>query len=295
METAREPSHSALAASRAWYGAAIADFLQSTPESVFACLASNPEFALLTTQEGAWLAQIDLLRQRLVGLEGSLFLEFNIPRMGRRIDAVLLVGSVVFVIEFKVGETAFNRAAFDQVWDYALDLKNFHAASHVVALVPILLPTPMTDGAWLARMRTAIGAQKRAQWALVGASSCEWARSMSSGGSSHFCEPTSKARPRRHACALSSSTAPSTTKFQPVGSTIDRRTINAKPHDDRGASLGASHGFVPLPYRNVCRSVYRRRSGHVVNFIYRSPSALSSIATTNGGDASDSARYRASS
>ena len=141
METAREPSHSALAASRAWYGATIADFLQSSPEFVFACLASNPEFSLLTTQKGAWLAQIDLLRRRLVGLEGRLFLEFNIPRMGRRIDAVLLVGSVVFVIEFKVGETAFDRAAVDQVWDYALDLKNFHAASHAVALVPILLPT----------------------------------------------------------------------------------------------------------------------------------------------------------
>lgn len=145
METAREPSHGVLAASRAWYGATIAEFLQSTPDSVFACLASNPEFSLLTTQKGAWLAQIDLLRCHLVGLDGALFLEFNIPRMGRRIDAILLVGSVVFVIEFKVGEMAFDRAAVDQVWDYALDLKNFHAASHKLALVPILLPTGATQ------------------------------------------------------------------------------------------------------------------------------------------------------
>ena len=145
METAREPSRGVLALSRAWYGATIAEFLHSTPDSVFACLASNPEFSLLTTQKGAWLAQIDLLRGRLVGLEGALFLEFNIPRMGRRIDAVLLVGSVVFVIEFKVGEVAFDRAAVDQVWDYALDLKNFHAASHKLALVPILLATGATQ------------------------------------------------------------------------------------------------------------------------------------------------------
>ena len=77
----------------------------------------------------------------LVGLTGALFLEFNIPRMGRRIDAVLLVGPVVFVIEFKVGESTFDRAAVDQVWDYALDLKNFHEASHSVSIVPILIAT----------------------------------------------------------------------------------------------------------------------------------------------------------
>jgi hypothetical protein len=61
--------------------------------------------------------------------------------MGRRIDAVLLVGPVVFVVEFKVGEKRFDRAAIDQVWDYALDLKNFHEASHAASLVPILIAT----------------------------------------------------------------------------------------------------------------------------------------------------------
>lgn len=141
MEELREPSYIATNASRAWYGATIAEFLQSEPDFVFAQLASNPGFPLLTTQKGAWLAQIHLLRICLPGLNGRLFLEFNIPRMGRRIDAVLLVGSVVFVIEFKVGEMSFDRASIEQVWDYALDLKNFHAASHHVALIPVLLVT----------------------------------------------------------------------------------------------------------------------------------------------------------
>lgn len=90
------------------------------------------------------MKQISLLRTWLVGLNGSLFLEFNVPRMGRRIDAVLLVGPVVFVIEFKVGDEAFDRAAVDQVWDYALDLKNFHEASHRVPIVPILVATEAT-------------------------------------------------------------------------------------------------------------------------------------------------------
>lgn len=64
--------------------------------------------------------------------------------MGRRIDAVLLIGPVVFVVEFKVGAVVFERAAMNQVWDYALDLKNFHEASHSISLVPILIATAAT-------------------------------------------------------------------------------------------------------------------------------------------------------
>ena len=75
------------------------------------------------------------------GLTGSLFLEFSIPRMGRRIDAVLLLGSVVFVLEFKVGATVPTAEALEQVWDYGLDLKNFHEASHGLPIAPILIPT----------------------------------------------------------------------------------------------------------------------------------------------------------
>jgi hypothetical protein len=107
-------------------------------------LVRNSDFPLLPTQKDAWLGQIGFLQDRLVGLTGALFLEFNIPRMGRRIDAVLLLGPVVFVIEFKVGESAFERAAMDQVWDYALDLKNFHEASHSVSIIPILIATGAT-------------------------------------------------------------------------------------------------------------------------------------------------------
>ena len=67
-------------------------------------------------------------------------MEFNIPRMGRRIDVILVIGSM-FALEFKVGETTYDRAAIEQVWDYALDLKNFHEASHNVAIAPILVAT----------------------------------------------------------------------------------------------------------------------------------------------------------
>jgi hypothetical protein len=64
------------------------------------------------------------LKTHLSGLTGSLYLEFDIPRMGWRIDVAVLSGPMVFVVEFKVGEREFKRAALDQVCDCALDLKN---------------------------------------------------------------------------------------------------------------------------------------------------------------------------
>ena len=141
MESPGNTASAAAPASRAWYGASISDFLQTTPETVLGRLAINGDFALLPTQRNAWIVQLQVLGMSLKGLAGSLFLEFNIPRMGRRIDAVVLVGPVVFVVEFKVGESTFDRAAMDQVWDYALDLKNFHEASHAASIVPILVAT----------------------------------------------------------------------------------------------------------------------------------------------------------
>ena len=130
---------------RAWYGASVSDFLKSHPDTVLGRLTASCDFALIPTQRDAWMAQIEFLRSHITGLSGSLFLEFNIPRMGRRIDAVLLIGPVVFAIEFKVGEKTFDRAAVDQVWDYALDLKNFHEASHNVSIVPILIATEAVE------------------------------------------------------------------------------------------------------------------------------------------------------
>jgi len=141
METPTALNRAQAVTSRAWYSATIAEFLQAEPDAVIGRLATNNEFALLGTQRDAWLTQLELLQSSLVGLTGSVFLEFNIPRIGRRIDVVLLVGAVVFVIEFKVGETEFERSAVDQVWDYALDLKNFHEASHTASIVPILVST----------------------------------------------------------------------------------------------------------------------------------------------------------
>ncbi len=142
-----EPTRTTAISSRAWYSAPLAEFLETQAAVIVGRLATNGEFSLLLSQRDAWLAQITFLQENLLGLTGALFLEFNIPRMGRRIDAVLLIGPVVFVVEFKVGEIVFERSAVDQVWDYALDLKNFHEASHSAAIIPILIATRSMESA----------------------------------------------------------------------------------------------------------------------------------------------------
>jgi hypothetical protein len=126
---------------RAWYSASLEEFIATSDDAVLGQLAANSSFALEPTQRDAWLAQMAILREQLVGFNGAVFFEFNIPRMGRRVDVVLLIGPMVFAIEFKVGEQKFDRASVNQVWDYALDLKNFHEASHDALIAPILVAT----------------------------------------------------------------------------------------------------------------------------------------------------------
>ena len=142
----------ATVASRAWYGSSVAGFLASSSNEILGELTRNSEFSVDETQKEAWLEEIEFLKKQLAGLSGTLYLEFSIPRMGSRVDAVLLVGATIFVIEFKVGQKSFDRSAVDQVWDYALDLKNFHEGSHKVALVPILVATKATEDGSLSLM-----------------------------------------------------------------------------------------------------------------------------------------------
>jgi hypothetical protein len=106
-------------------------------------------FAIETTQRDAWKAQIGVLRHALVGTQadGLIAFEFAVPRMGKRIDVLLVLGSVVFVLEFKVGEREFMGDAERQVWDYALDMKNFHSTSHHATIVPVLVATAAEDEA----------------------------------------------------------------------------------------------------------------------------------------------------
>ena len=154
--------------SSAYYSADLSDFFRAPTDSVIGALTTNSEYAVEPAQRDAWLTQIDILHEALSNATGTLFLEFNVPRIGSRIDAVLISEAVIFVIEFKVGETDYKRDHLNQVWDYALDLKNFHQASHNAPIIPILVATnaeysdtvliaPYADGVYPPRKCNSVG------------------------------------------------------------------------------------------------------------------------------------------
>ncbi|MFH1093030.1 MAG: DUF2075 domain-containing protein [Candidatus Omnitrophota bacterium] len=126
---------------RAYYSESIVSFCKSKPDEIIGKLAINNKFSLEQTQRDAWLEEINILQKTLVSYQGSIYFEYSIPRMGQRIDVVLIIGPVLFVLEFKVGENVFTSYAIDQVWDYALDLKNFHEPSHKLYIAPVLIAT----------------------------------------------------------------------------------------------------------------------------------------------------------
>ena len=126
---------------RAYYSSSIIEFISSSSDSIIGSLSQKSQFSIEQTQLYAWKHQIAMLKTVLSIYDGSIFFEYSIPRMGRRIDVLAIIGPVLFVLEFKVGEKEYNSAAFDQVWDYALDLKNFHETSHHAHIAPILICT----------------------------------------------------------------------------------------------------------------------------------------------------------
>lgn len=130
---------------RAWYRAELADFLRADVDSVIGILVQRAPVSTASEEIMAWRREIAILRDCLAPMTGELLLEYSVPRVGGRVDAVLVLPGVVLVIEFKVGAMTFTSAARNQVWDYALDLKNFHVASHRLPIVPVVVATEAVD------------------------------------------------------------------------------------------------------------------------------------------------------
>jgi hypothetical protein len=136
---------------RSYYSASAAEFLRASPAAVLGELVAHHTFTVDQNQRNAWQVEISHLQEVANDLSDSFFfLEFAIPRMGKRADAVIITGGIVFVIEYKVGADDYRKHAMVRVLDYALDLKNFHEGSHsrtLVVMRPIstnpetLLPT----------------------------------------------------------------------------------------------------------------------------------------------------------
>jgi len=127
---------------RAYYHDSAVAFRETDGTEVLGHLARCHGHALDLQQRNAWVKEIRHLQAALANVPGShVFLEFAIPRMGKRADVILLLGGTVVVLEYKVGAANFTADADDQVLDYALDLKNFHTGSHEPPIVPVVVAT----------------------------------------------------------------------------------------------------------------------------------------------------------
>lgn len=131
----------------AYYSASIDTFLAASQEHVLGQIVAAARFDVDLNQRDAWQTEIEGLKAALLPhkASGSVYFEFAVPRLGKRIDAVVLLNDVIVVLEFKVREARYQRHALDQVWDYALDLKNFHETSRDRRIIPVLVATDAPD------------------------------------------------------------------------------------------------------------------------------------------------------
>lgn len=122
---------------RSYFGSSIAEFIKIDDKEILgSLLGQHGHQTLEVSQKNAWLRQIAILKQQLYGLNGYVYFEFSIPRMGKRVDNIVILGSRIFLLEFKIGAKDYDKYAIDQVIDYALDLRNFHEGSHHACLIP---------------------------------------------------------------------------------------------------------------------------------------------------------------
>jgi len=127
---------------RAYYSNTIQGFLTENSNAILGQLSLNhTNRSLEDLQKNAWVSQIEILKEELKGINGSVYFEFAIPRMGKRVDNIIIVDDCIFVVEFKVGDESYGKHAETQVIDYTLDLRNFHEGSHYAKLIPVLIST----------------------------------------------------------------------------------------------------------------------------------------------------------
>ena len=129
---------------RCLYDSDLDSFLYKDKELVFGVLCDRYHGDALTSSREAWMGEIEILQRELLPWRESgahIIFEYDIPRLGKRIDVVLLLKGIIFCLEFKVGESKILESDADQVLDYALDLTHFHMFSQGKVIAPILIAT----------------------------------------------------------------------------------------------------------------------------------------------------------
>ncbi len=132
---------------RAWFVCTGAELLGLADEAVAGALAASQMARRLSgepTQLTAWRREAALLRALVRDCRGeawTLAFEFDLLRLEKRIDVVLLTDRAILVLEFKVGATQVSNADRAQAEDYALDLRDFHAGSRAHPIIPVVVAT----------------------------------------------------------------------------------------------------------------------------------------------------------
>ena len=104
-------------ANRCLYKADFKSFIETDPLHVLGCIVDAYHGNLQTTSEEAWIGEINLLQDVLMPWkdeEAEIIFEYDIPRLGKRIDVVLLLRGIIFCLEFKVGQ----KDALQSRWEH---------------------------------------------------------------------------------------------------------------------------------------------------------------------------------
>jgi len=127
---------------KSYYNNSINSFLEEDIDSIFGKLSKKHSHALEPLQKEAWKKQIEILKRITQSLDsGNIYFEFSIPRMGKRVDNIIIVKDLILLLEFKIGSSGYPKHDQNQTIDYCLDLVNFHEGSHDKKVIPILIAT----------------------------------------------------------------------------------------------------------------------------------------------------------
>lgn len=127
---------------RSYFSSKIIEFISTDEHEILGKLTSSENIYSITPKTTyAWQSEISVIKNSLADIDGHIHFEYVIPRMGKRVDVLLVIQNVIFIIEFKVGSDTYDASSITQLIDYTLDLKNFHEGSHDQIICPILIAT----------------------------------------------------------------------------------------------------------------------------------------------------------